>query len=144
MNARISHIILPTIIFMIVGMFIPGFTAIGLWAVQTFLTSMGIECILAWKSIWTLTILLGLLMPVLFFVRLNKLNRNNIVVYVIFFNLLEYIFIQSGLTPLFEDAKSLCYASDGQIGMSMGFTAWFSLPLLLIFGFVLAKKYSAN
>jgi hypothetical protein len=48
----------PTIIFSVIGIFVPGFTAIGLIGTQILLSSGGIECSISWKIIWTLTKLL--------------------------------------------------------------------------------------
>jgi hypothetical protein len=46
----------PTLIFAIVGFFIPGFTAIALLGFQMLLTFLGLECSASWIALWTLTI----------------------------------------------------------------------------------------
>jgi hypothetical protein len=54
----------------------------------------------------------------------------------IVFNFFEYIFIQAGLASLISNEEMLCYGTDGQNGLEFVFTAWLSLPFLLVFGFL--------
>ena len=61
------NFIKPTLIFTIVGFFIPGFTAIGLLGLQMLLSKIGLECSTAWTIIWTTTTIGGLLLPFLFY-----------------------------------------------------------------------------
>jgi hypothetical protein len=124
----------PTLIFSIVGIFIPGFTAIGLLVLQMLLSNFGIECSTAWTIIWTTTIIAGLILPYLFYRHITVLTVDklqSLKTRLLFFNLFEYIFIQSSLTPLFTSGRTLCYVSDGQNGLSLIFTAWLALPILL-------------
>jgi hypothetical protein len=133
------NFIKPTIIFSIVGFFIPGFTAIGLLGLQMLLSKIGIECSTAWTIIWTITTIGGLLLPFLFYIHIITLaadKMQSLKTRLTFFNLFEYIFIQSSLTPLFTSGRTLCYVTDGQNGLELVFTAWLALPILIAFSFV--------
>jgi hypothetical protein len=128
----------PTLIFAIVGLFIPGFTAIGLLGLQMLLSKIGIECSTAWTVIWTTTTIAGLLLPFLFYRHITTLTADkmqSLKTRLTFFNLFEYIFIQSSLTPLFTSGRTLCYVTDGQNGLELVFTAWLALPILIAFSF---------
>jgi hypothetical protein len=129
----------PTLVFAIVGLFIPGFTAIGLLGLQLLLSNIGIECSKAWTIIWTTTIISGLILPLLFYRHITKLTVEkfqSLKTRLTFFNLFEYIFIQSSLTPLFTSGQTLCNVSDGQNGLELVFTAWLALPILIIFSYI--------
>jgi hypothetical protein len=129
----------PTLVFAIVGLFIPGFTAIGLLGLQLLLSNIGIECSKAWTIIWTTTIISGLILPLLFYRHITKLTVEkfqSLKTRLTFFNLFEYIFIQSSLTPLFTSGRTLCNVSDGQNGLELVFTAWLALPILIIFSYI--------
>ncbi len=129
----------PTQIFAIVGLFIPGFTALGLLGLQMFLSNLGIECSNAWAIIWTTTIIAGIILPFLFYRHITRLTiekLHSLKTRLTFFNLLEYIFIQSSLTPLFTNGRTLCYVGDGQNGLELVFTAWLALPILILFSFI--------
>ncbi len=129
----------PTLIFAIVGLFIPGFTAIGLLGLQMLLSNFGIECSTAWTIIWTTTIIAGLILPCLFYRHITNLTVDklqSLKTRLTFFNLFEYFFIQSSLTPLFTSGQTLCYVTDGQNGLELVFTAWLALPILVTFSFI--------
>lgn len=129
----------PTLIFAIVGLFIPGFTAIGLLGLQMLLSKFGIECSTAWTTIWTTTIISGLILPYLFYRYITILTVDklqSLKTRLTIFNLFEYIFIQSSLTPLFTSGGTLCYVSDGQDGLELVFTAWLALPILIAFSYI--------
>ena len=139
------NFIKPTLIFAIVGLFIPGFTAIGLLGLQMLLSNIGIECSTAWTIIWTTTTIAGLVLPLLFYRHIASLTIDKIQslkTRLTFFNLLEYIFIQSSLTPLFTSGQTLCYVSDGQNGLELVFTAWLALPILVAFSFIFRKTFN--
>lgn len=126
-------------IFCIVGIFIPGFTAILLLGIQMFMTKIGIECTNAWKLIWGISWIGMILLPVLFYKNLKKKETETsekLKTNLIFFNLFEYIFLQAGLSLLFTKANTLCYVSDGQNGIELAFTAWFALPVLMVFSYL--------
>jgi hypothetical protein len=133
------NFIKPTLIFAIVGLFIPGFTTIGLLGLQMLLSNFGIECSTAWTIIWTTTIIAGLILPYLFYRHITILTvdkSQSLKTRLRFFNLFEYIFIQSSLTPLFTSGRTLCYVSDGQNGLELVFTAWLALPILIAFSYI--------
>lgn len=47
-NLMNYNLVKPTLVFAFIGLFIPGFTAIGILGVQMLLNSLGIECKTAW------------------------------------------------------------------------------------------------
>ena len=132
----------PTIIFSIIGIFIPGFTAIGLVGFQMLLSSFGIECTIAWKLIWTLTTIIGIVLPIIFIKHILNITFEkieNLKSKLIIFNLVEYICIQSSIGSLMSNSNTLCYVSDGQNGIEYVFTAWLALPILVVFSIVFNK-----
>ena len=141
------NFIKPTLIFAIVGLFIPGFTAIGLLGLQMLISNIGIECSTAWSVIWATSIIAGLLLPFLFYRHIATLTVAKMLslrMRLTFFNLVEYVFIQSSLTPLFTSGRTLCYATDGQNGLELVFTAWLALPILIAFSFVFNQKFKQS
>lgn len=124
----------PTLIFSAVGLFIPGVTAIGILGFQMLLSNFGLECHNAWSVLWSITIIGGLILPMLFYRHLKTLSENkreNLKTRLTFFNLIEYIFIQASLALFFTSGQTLCYVSDGQNGLELAFTAWIALPILI-------------
>ncbi|MFK5983589.1 MAG: hypothetical protein QM499_11790 [Flavobacteriaceae bacterium] len=137
----------PTLIFLIVGLFIPGFTVIALLGFQMLLTSLGIECHNAWNILWTVTVLGGLILPILFYIHIQYLTEKklkNLKLRLTLFNLFEYIFIQASLALFFTNGQTLCYVSDGQNGMELVFTAWLALPILIGFSFLFQQTLRKN
>lgn len=131
---RSVNLLKPTLIFSAIGLFIPGFTAIGILAFQRLLTSFGLACPNAWTALWSFTIIGGLILPILFYrylktVTVNKLE--NLSSRLTFFNLIEYTFLQASLVPYFTSGPTLCFDSDGQNGLELVFTAWIALPILI-------------
>lgn len=61
-----------TLIFCVIGSFIPGFTAILLIGIQILFTKIGIECSNAWKLIWSITWVGMIGFPMLFTYYLKK------------------------------------------------------------------------
>ena len=136
------NFILNTIVVCAVGFVLPAFTAIGLLGLQMLLTMMGVECSGAWKIIWVLS-WIGLITAPIVFIRYvtvipeQKLSRLKL--YLILFNLFEYVFIQAGLASLITNGQTLCYVSDGQNGLELVFTAWIGLPILFAFSLYFSK-----
>lgn len=138
------NFIKPTLFFAIVGLFVPGFTAIGLLALQMLLSNFDIECSTAWIIIWTMTIIAGVILPLLFYRHITRLTfekLQSLKIRLTFFNLLEYVLIQSSLTPLFTSGYTLCYGSGGQNGLELVFTAWLALPILIAFSFIFNQTF---
>lgn len=138
----------PTLIFSAVGLFIPGFTAIGLLGFQMLLSSFGLECHNAWTTLWSITIIGGLTLPIFFYRHIKNLTEKklqNLKTRLAFFNLIEYTFIQASLALFFTSGQTLCYVSDGQNGLELVFTAWLALPILIglsvLFGQILKTNY---
>jgi|TARA_B110000967_G_scaffold46094_1_gene46434 hypothetical protein len=137
----------PTLIFSAVGFFIPGFTAIGLLGFQMLLSSLGMECHTAWTAIWTVTILGGIMLPILFYRHITTLTDkklSNLKTHLTIFNLLEYTFIQASLALFFTSGQTLCYVSDGQNGLELVFTAWLALPILIGFSLLFRQKMKSK
>ena len=129
----------PTIIFSIIGILIPGFTAIGLLGIQMLLSSGGIECTIAWKIIWTLTTIIGIALPVIFIKYIRNITVEkieNLKSKLILFNLIEYVCIQSSIGSLLSNSNTLCYGSGGQNGLELVFTAWLALPILVVLSII--------
>ncbi len=141
------NFIKETLVFSVVGFFIPGFTAIGILGIQILLSKFGIECSIAWIVIWSLSIVAGIIMPILFcryIYNLRFIKGLPLSSRLILFNLFEYIFIQASLTPLFTSGYVLCYVSDGQNGLELVFTGWLALPILIIFSFIFDQAFKRN
>ncbi|MDH5367455.1 MAG: hypothetical protein OEW67_10740 [Cyclobacteriaceae bacterium] len=97
------------------------------------------DCINAWKSYIGLTWIISVAHPLFHFLRLsNKTNvaKNKIWV----FNFLEYIFLQGTLTVFWTSAETFCNVNDGQNGLEFVFTAWLSLPILIVLSFMFDLK----
>ncbi len=138
----------PTLIFSAVGLFIPGFTAIGILGFQMLLSSFGLECPIAWTVLWLITTIGGLILPILFFLYLKTFTENKqayIKTRLTFFNLIEYTFLQASLARFFTSGQTLCYQSDGQIGIELVLSAWLALPILIglsvLFGQMSGTRY---
>lgn len=146
-TGRDSELLKSTLIFSAFGIFIPGFTAIGLFGFQMLLESLGLACHDAWVVLWAITIIGGLTLPVLFYRHisgLTKENFQNLKTRLVFFNLLEYTFIQGSLALLFTSGNTLCYGSAGQNGIEFAFAAWLALPILIglsiLFSYTLTRR----
>jgi hypothetical protein len=145
LNIKKFNFIKPTIIFSIIGIFIPGFTAIGILGIQMLLTSFGIGCSIAWKGIWIFSILSSLILPFLFYVHIQKMNQKklrNLKTYLNIFNLFEYILIQASLSIFFTTGEILCYGGGGQNGIGLAFSAWFAIPILICFSYIFTKTFN--
>ena len=135
-----------TLFFSVIGIFIPVLASNILFLSQRLLSLVGLECSNAWTIIWALSGLFALVLPILFFRHISKRSEGKIkglVVKLILFNLIEYILIQSCLTPLFTRGHSICYGVDGQNGLEMIYTAWLALPILVSFSMFFDKKFTS-
>jgi hypothetical protein len=133
----------PTIIFSVIGIFIPGFTAIGILGIQMLLTSIGIECSNAWNGIWIFSILSSIILPLFFYLHIQKINQDklrNLKIYLNLFNIFEYFLIQASLSAFFTTGEILCYGSGGQNGIELAFSAWLAIPILICFSFIFSKR----
>lgn len=129
----------PTLKFIVAGIFMPGFTAIGVVAILLFFQSIGLTCLTASKIIWSITSIAGIVLPVAFIRYIYHLPDDkfqSLSTKLTLFNLAEYICIQFGLAPMFTNAETICYVSDGQNGIELMFTAWIALPILLILSII--------
>lgn len=102
------------------------------------LTACGIECSISWIIIWMMSSIGAITVPIFFVRKINRsqaadlgLRSNDL----IFFNLVEYTFLQGSLSILFSNAHTLCYVSDGQNGLQFVFTGWIALPVLILLSF---------
>ena len=135
----------PTIIFSLIGLFIPGFTAIALFGTQKLLSSGGIECSISWKIIWSITTIIGIGLPIIFIKYIRNITVEKLETLktkLIIFNLVEYICIQSSTGSLFSNSNTLCYESDGQNGLELVFTAWLALPILVFLSIVFNRIFN--
>lgn len=133
----------PTIKFSIVGIFIPGFTAILIMVLLLGLTYLGVECRNSWTILWIASFIGMLILPIYFLKRLRKtivegydLNARAITI----FNVLEYIFIQCAFSVFVSNARTLCYVSDGQNGIQFVFTAWMGIPIIILLSLIFDSK----
>ena len=136
------NFIKPTLIFCIIGFIIPGFTAILLFGIQILLSEIGLDCSDSWELIWLITSIGMVILPTLFIYNLKyKSNENHqkLKIKLFFFNLFEYIFIQSTFVSFFTNGDILCNVSDGQNGLELVFTAWLALPILLVFSYIFKR-----
>lgn len=132
-------------IFCVIGFIIPGFTAILLVGIQIILEKLGMVCPSIWKTFWLLSWIGMILLPILFFKILNKKETESyekLKTNLVFFNFFEYFFIQTAFSLFFTKADTICYVSDGQNGIELAFTAWLSLPILMIFSYIF--EYHTN
>ncbi|MBL7718143.1 MAG: hypothetical protein JNL72_04845 [Flavipsychrobacter sp.] len=131
----------------IIGLFIPGFTAIVLTGFQSLLGKMGIECAAATKGIWLSTTIIAICLPFIFdrkIIKTRKRKEYRVQKLLPVFNLIEYTSLQASLAALFTDAETLCYVSDGQNGMELIFTAWLSLPILIAISYAFDYRSKNN
>lgn len=132
--------------FLIAGFLIPGFTAIILVTFQKLLTNLGIECSLAYKTVFSISALGALTTPFVFIKYFTKVDftKVDMTKWLIFFNFIESTFIQGGLALLYSDENTLCYVKDGQNGLEVIFFGWVSLPILILLSWlfdILYKKH---
>jgi len=131
-----------SLVFCIVGFLIPGFTAIILLGIQMLFTKLGIECSNAWKVIWIIGWIGSIILPLYFtkYIRIVTAEKlHSLKSKFIFFNLLEYIFIQISGASLLTNGKTLCYVTDGQNGIELAFSGWLSLPIIFMMSFYFSK-----
>ncbi|WP_374948692.1 hypothetical protein [Mucilaginibacter sp.] len=121
----LDNFLKPTNIFSIVGIFIPGFTAIIILLIQTLIKGAGIECAFSWTILWTFTGFGSIILPIYFFWYIsNSLSAiKKIKTSLTFFNIAEYTLLQATIGMFFSDGKTLCYVTDGQNGIQFVFTA---------------------
>ena len=133
-----NDIIKHTLNFSVIGIFISGFTAAFLLGLQILLTSFGIECSKAWKTIWIFSIFSTITLPIFFYYYLNKLTKKSTLI-IYLFNLLEYIFLQASFIFLLTSPNIICYGHGGQNGLELIITAWIGLPILIGLSFIFSK-----
>lgn len=128
----------PTLYFLIAGIFLPPITAISLLLIQILLTSLGIECSVAWNTIFWISKASVIIFPILFFIfSKSKLKKaKSIALDITIFNFVEFLLVQSSLALFLEDAKTLCYSSDGQIGLGLVLVGWAAIPILLLLSII--------
>ncbi|NQY68381.1 MAG: CotH kinase family protein [Flavobacteriales bacterium] len=130
-----SSFIKLTLIFSIVGIFIPEHTEYILLKSQRVLDLLGLEFSIAWITLWTLTSFTGLILPFIFYYHISSLPKEKhkwLIIKLTLFNLIEYILLQSSLTPLFTDVHTIIFNYDVRNGMESIYTAWLALPILVL------------
>src|SRR5690606_25091971 len=99
---------------------------------------LGIECSKSWTILWKLTLIGSIIAPLIFTRSLGrKIQRKHNLSSqeITFFNIIEYILLQSTLAMFFSKGETLCYVTDGQNGFEFIFTGWFAIPFLIIISF---------
>jgi hypothetical protein len=141
-NNKEFNFIKPTLIFCLIGLFIPGFTAIIFFLFQSILFKIGVECDVYWKYLFILSGVISILLPIFFIKNLKKTiqNKENILTKLTLFNFLEYVLIQAFFARFFTNEKIICYGSGGQNGMELIFTAWLSIPIIVAISFLINKE----
>jgi len=145
LKSKTFNFIKPTIIFSIIGFFISGFTAIGIFGVQMLLTLLGMDCPIAWTVIWLFSILGSLTLPYVFYIHIQKIKQKktrNLKAYLNIFNFLEYVLIQASLCMFFTSGDTLCNGKGGQNGLELIFSAWLAIPILICLSYIFTKTYS--
>jgi hypothetical protein len=133
------NFIKPTLKFSLLGLFIPGFTAVLILGLQQGIELLGIECSQTWSILWSLTAIGSIAAPIVFIVIIEKkiFEDNKLKIkYINIFNIIEYIFIQCSLAYFFTNGKTLCYVTDGQNGIEFGFTGWMAIPILIVLSLI--------
>lgn len=67
----------PTLIFTFIGIFIPGFNAMGVVGLQWLLTKAGMKCSAAFGTIFLITSFLAVLFPLIFYRYITKHSAIN-------------------------------------------------------------------
>lgn len=137
------NFLLNSFIFSIIGLFIPGFTAVFIFLIQMLFVKLGIGCSNSWKIIWSISWIGALILPYYFYRYFKKVKFQNLYslkTKLLLFNFLEYCFLQMSIGSLLTSANTLCYVSDGQNGLELVFTAWLGLPILMIFSYIFSHN----
>tara|TARA_B100000768_G_C11263059_1_gene369695 strand:+ start:249 stop:1859 length:1611 start_codon:yes stop_codon:yes gene_type:complete len=97
--------------------------------------------------IWAISVLCGLTLPIIFYRHISNISeekQKNLISKLIFFNLIEYIFIQSSLIPIFISGQMICYTVDiskwGGDSIESAYSAWFGLAILIALSIFFNKK----
>jgi hypothetical protein len=129
----------PTLIFSLIGIFIPGFTAIVFFLFQNLFDKLGVDCETYWKSVIFITSVLAIISPIFYFKYLEK-YRKPTKANLFLFNILEYSFLQISIVQFFISSNTICFGqSDG--GLIIGFTAWLGLPILIGLSFLFKYRF---
>lgn len=141
-NNNNFNFIKPTLIFSLIGIFIPGFTAIIFFLSQSLLNKNGIECNDFWKYLFIISGIISILLPILFIKNLKNTiqNKESILTKLTLFNFLEYIFIQVFFARFFTNEQIICYGSGGQNGIELIFSAWLSIPIIVTISYWINEK----
>ncbi|WP_299759756.1 hypothetical protein [uncultured Pontibacter sp.] len=134
-------IVSSTAWFSLAGLFIPGFTAVGILGLQQLIVLSGVECASAWDVLWHITGAGCFLLPWLFFLYILKthIDNNALKTWLLLFNVTEYALLQALLASFFTNGQTLCYVVDGQNGLEFAFTGWFAIPILFVISLVFQR-----
>jgi hypothetical protein len=72
--------------FSLAGLFIPGFTAIGIIGLQSLIKLFGVECANSWSLLWSITIAGSIILPWVFlrFIQRTSLETETLRKWLIF------------------------------------------------------------
>lgn len=133
----------PTLISCVLGIIIPGFTAILFFLFQILTNKLNIECETYWNSLWILTTVISIVAPIVFIKNIEK-TKNPTLTKLTIFNFIEYICLQCCIAQFFTDGETICYGSGGQNGIELIFTAWLALPILICFSFIFKHRFEKS
>ncbi|MBK6266648.1 hypothetical protein JKA74_16500 [Marivirga sp. S37H4] len=131
-----------TLLFCLVGLFIPGLTIYVILGAQLIIEKLGVKCHFIWPILWTIAAIGAIVTPLIFVRLMNsklKTGYNYPNNKILNFNIIELTFIQCALGAFFSNAHTLCYGNGGQNGLEYIFTGWLALPLIIIFSLIFDK-----
>ncbi|WP_125185270.1 hypothetical protein [Botryobacter ruber] len=132
--------------FSLAGLFIPGFTAIGIQGLNSLIVLFGFECSDAWNVLFRFTSAGCILAPWLFFrfIQRTSLSNETLNKWLMLFNTIEYTFLQASIASFLTNGKTLCYGPDGQNGLEFVFTGWFAIPVLFLLSILFQQVQKAK
>ena len=136
-----------TIIFSIIGIFLGGFTIFISYGFQQLILNTGIECVKSMQITWVFMLISSLFLPVIFGFYIKKIKKEevkNLTSKNVIFNFLELTFLQTALAIFFSKPEILCFGKGGQNGLELVFTAWLSIPILILFSLIFNRIYLNN
>lgn len=124
--------------FSLAGLFIPGFTAIGILGLKSFIALFEVECSDSWNILFKITSAGCIIAPWFFFrfIQRTSLGNEALNKWLLLFNFTEYAFLQASIASFFTNGQTLCYVTDGQSGLEVDFTGWFAIPVLLLLSLI--------
>lgn len=136
------NFLINSLIFSLIGIFIPGFTLVFIFLMQKLSDEAGLECSMFWKATWIMGWIGTLSLPYYFYHHFKSVKLKNLHLlktHLLLFNFLFYISLQISFGSFMTNANTLCYVSDGENGLEFIFTAWLSLPIIMVFSYIFSQ-----